>query len=239
MSKRRSSYVCQQCASQYPTQYGRCPNCGAWNSLVETLADTPATAARSAARGVASSAGKPQRLHEVSTDNWARLRIPIPELDRVLGGGIVPGSLMLIGGDPGIGKSTLLLQLCSLVAAQGPVLYVTGEESAEQVKMRADRLGHVSDGLYILAEVDIDLILGAMRELQPALMVVDSIQTMQVGDIESAAGSVSQVRESTTRLMHAAKSSPRADRDRWSRYKGWRNCWPASVGAHRRYGPVS
>jgi DNA repair protein RadA/Sms len=147
------------------------------------------------------------RLHEVATDNWARLRVPIGELDRVLGGGIVPGSLVLIGGDPGIGKSTLLLQLCTMLAAQGTVLYVTGEESAEQVKLRADRLGAVPHDLYLLAEIDIDTMLGAMRELQPTLMVVDSIQTVQVGDIESAAGSVSQVRESTTRLMHAAKTS--------------------------------
>jgi DNA repair protein RadA/Sms len=147
------------------------------------------------------------RLARVASEHWARLRVPIAELDRVLGGGIVPGSLVLIGGDPGIGKSTLLLQLCALVAMDGPVLYVTGEESAEQVKLRADRLGPVSDNLYLLAEVDIDAILGTMQEIQPTLMVVDSIQTMQVGDIESAAGSVSQVRESTVRLMRAAKTS--------------------------------
>lgn len=150
---------------------------------------------------------RPVRLARVASEHWARLRVPIAELDRVLGGGIVPGSLVLIGGDPGIGKSTLLLQLCALVAMDGPVLYVTGEESAEQVKLRADRLGPVSDNLYLLAEVDIDAILGTMQEIQPTLMVVDSIQTMQVGDIESAAGSVSQVRESTVRLMRAAKTS--------------------------------
>jgi DNA repair protein RadA/Sms len=114
---------------------------------------------------------------------------------------------VLIGGDPGIGKSTLLLQLCTMLAAQGRVLYVTGEESAEQVKLRADRLGVVPSDLFLLAEVDVEAILGAMREVGPSLMVVDSIQTMQVGEIESAAGSVSQVRESTVRLMHAAKAS--------------------------------
>ncbi|MDB5074227.1 MAG: repair protein RadA [Chloroflexi bacterium] len=205
MAKRRTSYVCQQCASQFPMQYGRCPNCNAWNSLVETLQEAAPTAASQSARpGLAS---RPVRLARIATDNWSRMRVPITELDRVLGGGIVPGSLILIGGDPGIGKSTLLLQLCTQLAADKRVLYVTGEESAEQVKLRADRLGVVPDDLYLLAEVDIDTILGTMHELQPSLVVVDSIQTMQVGDIESAAGSVSQVRESTVRLMHAAKSS--------------------------------
>ncbi len=205
MAKRRTTYVCQQCASQYPTQYGRCPSCGAWNSLVETLQEASAPALGTAVRPGA--AARPVRLREVATDRWQRVRIPITELDRVLGGGLVPGSLVLIGGDPGIGKSTLLLQLCTLLSSQSRVLYVTGEESAEQVKLRADRLGHVPPDLFLLAEVEIDAILAAMREVQPALMVVDSIQTMQVGDIESAAGSVSQVRESTVRLMHAAKTS--------------------------------
>jgi DNA repair protein RadA/Sms len=205
MAKRRTAYVCQQCGSQYPTQYGRCPNCGSWNSLVETVQEA-APAAVSVGPRVGTVA-RPVRLREVATEDWARLRVPIGELDRVLGGGIVPGSLVLIGGDPGIGKSTLLLQLSSLLAARGRVLYVTGEESAEQVKLRADRLGAVPPDLFLLAEVDIEAILAAMREVRPALMVVDSIQTMQVGEIESAAGSVSQVRESTVRLMHAAKTS--------------------------------
>jgi DNA repair protein RadA/Sms len=186
-------------------QYGRCPNCNAWNSLVETIQDAPATTSPQAARPGA--AARPVRLAKVATDDWSRLRVPISELDRVLGGGIVPGSLILIGGDPGIGKSTLVLQLCAKLAGGSRVLYVTGEESAEQVKLRADRLGSLPDDLFLLAEVDIDAILRAMHDLQPSLMVVDSIQTMQVGDIESAAGSVSQVRESTVRLMHAAKIS--------------------------------
>jgi len=210
MAKRRTTaYVCQQCASQYPMQYGKCPNCGAWNSMVETVQDAPPSPAQGVlSRGGGGMSGsRPVRLSEVTTDNWARLRVPIEELNRVLGGGVVPGSLVLIGGDPGIGKSTLLLQLCTMLANQATVLYVTGEESVEQVKLRADRLGPTPEGLFLLAEVDIDTIIGAMREMRPALMVVDSIQTMQVGEVESAAGSVSQVRESTARLMHAAKSS--------------------------------
>src|SRR6185437_4912478 len=205
MAKRRTTFVCQQCSSQYPTQYGRCPNCGTWNSLVETIQEAPTPTGASAPRSMGSA--RPVRLREVAADNWGRRRIPIAELDRVLGGGLVPGSLILIGGDPGIGKSTLVLQLCLELSHEERVLYVTGEESAEQVKLRADRLGQVPADLYLMAEVDIDTILSAMRELRPALMVVDSIQTMQVGDIESAAGSVSQVRESTARLMHAAKTS--------------------------------
>jgi DNA repair protein RadA/Sms len=172
---------------------------------VETVQEvTPAAVAVGPRAGAVA---RPVRLREVATNDWARLRVPIGELDRVLGGGIVPGSLVLIGGDPGIGKSTLLLQLSMLLAGQGRVLYVSGEESAEQVKLRADRLGAVPEGLFLLAEVEIEAILAAMREVHPALMVVDSIQTMQVGEIESAAGSVSQVRESTVRLMHAAKAS--------------------------------
>lgn len=206
MTKRRTSYVCQQCAGQFPTQYGRCPNCGSWNSLVETLQESASTA--QTPRSARTVAGvRPMRLARVDTDSWTRIRVPIAELDRVLGGGIVPGSLVLLAGDPGIGKSTLLLQLCTLLAAHSRVLYVTGEESAEQVKMRANRLGEVPDELYILAEVDVDAVLAAMRELAPSLVVIDSIQTMQVDDIESAAGSVSQVRESTVRLMHTAKTS--------------------------------
>src|SRR6185437_3447855 len=166
MAKRRTSFVCQQCASQYPTQYGRCPSCGAWNSLVETIQEAgPATSTTQVARSFG--AARPTRLREVSSDNWARRRIPIVELDRVLGGGLVPGSLVLIGGDPGIGKSTLLLQLCLQLSQEHTVLYVTGEESAEQVKLRADRLGTVPPELYLLAEVDIDTILSAMLEVRP------------------------------------------------------------------------
>src|ERR1035437_3146833 len=205
MVKRRTTYVCQQCASQFATAYGRCPTCGAWNSLVETLQEPPAAPASHAAP--AGSTARPVRLARIATDNWQRLRVPIAELDRVLGGGIVPGSLVLVGGDPGIGKSTLLLQLCTQLANLGRVLYVTGEESAEQVKLRADRLGSVPDDLFLLAEVDIDQILAVVHEIKPILVIIDSIQTMQVEAIESAAGSVSQVRESTVRLMHAAKTS--------------------------------
>ena len=211
MAKRRTTaYVCQQCASQYPTQYGTLPQL---RRLELAGGDDPGCRPQPCARARRSAVAaarqlRPVRLSEVSTDNWARLRVPIGELDRVLGGGMVPGSLVLIGGDPGIGKShPAAAALHDAGRTRPPVLYVTGEESAEQVKLRADRLGPIPEELFLLAEVDIDTIIGAMREMRPALMVVDSIQTMQVGEIESAAGSVSQVRESTARLMHAAKTS--------------------------------
>ncbi len=206
MPKRRTSYVCQQCGGQFPTQYGRCPNCSTWNSLVETIEEASAGSvpARPARAGLSA---RPVRLSRVATDSWSRMRVPIAEVDRVLGGGVVPGSLVLLAGDPGIGKSTLLLQLCTQLAVLSRVLYVTGEESAEQVKMRADRLGTVPDELYILAEVNVDAVLRAVQDLSPSLVVVDSIQTMQVEEIESAAGSVSQVRESTVRFMHMAKTT--------------------------------
>jgi DNA repair protein RadA/Sms len=145
-------------------------------------------------------------LAEVESIAYRRLQLPLEEFNRVLGGGIVPGSLVLLGGDPGIGKSTLLLQVSNLVATHcGPVLYATGEESAEQVKLRAERLTAISPDLYILSETDVDAILGFASELNPALLVVDSIQTMQTADLESPSGSVGQVRESTARLTRLAK----------------------------------
>jgi DNA repair protein RadA/Sms len=145
-------------------------------------------------------------LAEVESIAYRRLQLPLEEFNRVLGGGIVPGSLVLLGGDPGIGKSTLLLQVSNLVATHcGPVLYATGEESAEQVKLRAERLTAISPDLYIVSETDVDAILGFAGELNPALLVVDSIQTMQTADLESPSGSVGQVRESTARLTRLAK----------------------------------
>jgi DNA repair protein RadA/Sms len=204
MPKTHTKFVCQQCGGQYPTGYGRCPGCGSWNSLVETI-DRPA-AARTGFPRVAASSAAPVPLAEVESIAYRRLQLPLEEFNRVLGGGIVPGSLVLLGGDPGIGKSTLLLQVSNLVATHcGPVLYATGEESAEQVKLRAERLSAISPDLYILSETDVDAILGFAAELNPALLVVDSIQTMQTSDLESPSGSVGQVRESTARLTRLAK----------------------------------
>jgi len=206
MPKTHTKYVCQQCGGQYPTGYGRCPACGAWSSLVETI-DRPAGVRKGFPRVVSDSAG-PVPLAGVESIDFRRLRLPLEEFNRVLGGGIVPGSLVLLGGEPGIGKSTLLLQVSNLAASScGRVLYASGEESAEQVKLRANRLGGISPELFIITETDIDAIAAYTEEMRPALLVIDSIQTMQTADLDSPAGSVGQVRESTARLTRLAKRS--------------------------------
>lgn len=205
MPKAQTRYVCQQCGSSQAKWMGRCPECGEWNSLVETLVEPPAR--RAGARAVAGTPqSQPCLLPEVAADSFARISLTIGELDRVLGGGLVPGSLVLIGGDPGIGKSTLLLQAsAALASVRGPVFYVSGEESPQQIKMRAERIGTSGDGLYILAETNIELIIDHIEQQQPQLVVIDSIQTTYLDQLQSAAGSVSQVRESAARLMQVAK----------------------------------
>ncbi|WP_027717388.1 DNA repair protein RadA [Desulfovirgula thermocuniculi] len=194
-------FFCQECGHRAPRWMGRCPECGAWNTLVEEV--TPS-------RRVSPSAAFPSALPitQVSLDYEERLSTGMAELDRVLGGGIVPASLVLIGGDPGIGKSTLLLQVARNVAEGGrPVLYVTGEESARQVRMRAARLKASSPMLYLLPETDLEAVERAIRSLNPSLVVVDSIQTMVKGDLSSAPGSVGQVRECAACLMRLAKAT--------------------------------
>jgi DNA repair protein RadA/Sms len=184
---------------------GRCPDCGEWNTLVETVVETKSSRARRMALAP-TSRSQPQLLRDVVADGFERVSLSTSELDRVLGGGLVPGSLVLIGGDPGIGKSTLLLQAsAALATANGPVLYVSGEESAQQIKLRAERLGLAVDDLYLLTETNVDVIIGHIEQINPRLVVVDSIQTIYVDELNSAAGSVSQVRESAARLMQVAK----------------------------------
>jgi DNA repair protein RadA/Sms len=183
---------------------GRCPDCGEWNTLVETtLEPEPPTGRRG---GLAPSNSAPQALPDIPADGYARIPVPMGELSRVLGGGIVPGSAVLIGGDPGIGKSTLLLQMCSMLAQRGVVLYVSGEESAAQIKLRAERLGITDQTLFVLADTHVESMMVHMQNLQPSLVVVDSIQAIYTETISSAAGSVSQVRESAAMLVRAAKA---------------------------------
>ncbi|MCL6429624.1 MAG: DNA repair protein RadA [Anaerolineae bacterium] len=206
MPKTRTRWVCQNCGSVQVKWMGRCPDCGEWNTLVEEQEAAPEPARASRASWAPTSEARP--LTRVAADGFARLAVPLEEFSRVLGGGLVPGSVILIGGDPGIGKSTLLLQVSALLAQQGQrVLYVSGEESAEQVRLRADRLGALSDDLYILAETNLTQILGHIEHLKPALAVVDSIQAVYLEELTSAAGSVSQVREGAAALLRLAKST--------------------------------
>ena len=212
MAKTYTQYVCQECGRRSPKQMGRCPTCGSWNSMVaETVEKAPRekrAGQKQAKRSV------PRRLPEISQDVRERIPLPIEEFARVLGGGIVPGSVILIGGDPGIGKSTLLLQTTLAMARQETVLYVSGEESEQQIKMRALRLLPSGDGeddvpkdLFLVTETDLDVILDHVAEIKPHLLVVDSIQTTYMPQIDSSAGSVSQVRETASRLRELAKTS--------------------------------
>ncbi len=199
-NKNKTIYTCQQCGCQSPKWLGRCPDCGQWNTLVEEKL--------APARGnawVAAEASRPQLLTEVAVTAEDRLRCGIGEFDQVLGGGVVAGSFILIGGDPGIGKSTLLLQAISRLAEQGSALYVTAEESTRQVKLRAERLGVKAERVYLLAETSLEAILERVRELRPAFLVIDSIQTIFTAALDSAPGSVSQVRECAGKLMQVAK----------------------------------
>jgi DNA repair protein RadA/Sms len=208
MAKVKTFFACQECGAESAKWLGRCPECGAWNSYVEDTRLPPA--ARAAAGGGdvrGRNAAAPERLVDVSLQDAPRATSGMAEFDRVLGGGIVPGSMVLIGGDPGIGKSTVLLQVAANVAERGAtVLYVSGEESARQVRLRAERLGALSTSLYVLAETSLDAVLGHVERLKPQLMIVDSIQTAFLEDVASSPGNVAQLRECTLRLMNVAKA---------------------------------
>jgi DNA repair protein RadA/Sms len=205
-TKTHSQWICQQCGFVSAKSYGRCPDCGTWDSMVETV-ETRETAKKSSLAALAPRS-MPQKISDVVTEGFKRIPIPMPELARVLGGGIVPGSLVLIGGEPGIGKSTLLLQMAATLAQTiGTVLYVSGEESVQQMKMRAERLGLKPDALYLLTETNLDEITAHIERLSPKLVVIDSIQTVYLDELTSAAGSISQVRESAARLMAVAKET--------------------------------
>jgi DNA repair protein RadA/Sms len=205
MAKTRTQFVCQQCGSVQLKWMGRCPDCNEWNTFVEVIEPQASKKDRTAFGGPRA---VPTRLSDVKTDRLDRIPMAMQEFSRVLGGGIVPGCLVLVSGDPGIGKSTLLMQVATQIAdTHGPVLYVSGEDSAQQIKMRAERLGTGGDQLYLLTETDLDEVLIHIENLKPRLAIIDSIQTMQVDDLTSAAGSISQVRECAARLQSLAKST--------------------------------
>jgi DNA repair protein RadA/Sms len=210
MAKRPSVvFVCQECGAQSPKWVGKCPDCGAWNSYVEERAvesQAGAAAALEHRYAMAGASGTARLYADIAIEQHARLSTGIGEFDRVLGGGIVPGSLVLLGGEPGIGKSTLLLQAAANMAhTVGPVLYSSGEESEHQVKSRGERLGVGSAPLYLLAETCLERILEEVARIRPALVIVDSIQTVFSLKFQSAPGSIGQVREAATQLLFAAK----------------------------------
>lgn len=206
MPKTDTRWVCQQCNWSFARSMGKCPNCGAWDSLVETLLESDLQASGSVV--VPYGAESPKPLSQVELGLVPRIPIPMDEFSRVLGGGLVPGSIVLIGGEPGIGKSTLLLQVAAILGApQPPVLYVSGEESPQQIRMRADRLGVDGDPLYLLSETEVATILAHADAMLPNLraLVIDSIQTTHTEDLTSASGNVSQVRECASRFQRWAK----------------------------------
>ena len=204
MAKRKTKFVCQTCGYESPKWMGKCPSCNNWNSLVEEIEKK--NNVKRPTTGITS--GEPVKITAIESQKEPRVTTSMKEFNRVLGGGIVPGSLVLIGGDPGIGKSTLLLQISSQLADKElPVLYISGEESTRQTKLRADRLGVSSDLLYVLAETNLFDIANQIELLKPALVVVDSIQTIFRDEVASAPGSVSQVRECTSELMRIAKTN--------------------------------
>ena len=201
MAKQRSIYVCQSCGATAPKWAGQCPECGEWNTLVESVSDT-----RRGGYAGSSPVPEVQTLESISAENAPRVSTGMPEVDRVLGGGIVAGAVCLIGGDPGIGKSTLLLQVLAAVQGRLPTLYVTGEESLSQVSLRARRLGLTRMDLPVLAETRVEAILQAMAVNAPGFVVIDSVQTLSSDSLDSAPGSVSQLRECSAQLVRFAKN---------------------------------
>ncbi len=202
MAKAKGSvFFCQECGYESSKWAGQCPACKAWNTFVEEKIDKKATVSRKVI-----AEAKPSKLSEIDSSSDKRITSYIEELDRVLGGGIVPGSLVLVGGDPGIGKSTLLLQTCQKLCHGGvSVLYISGEESLQQIKIRADRIGEFNSEMELLCETNLEIVKGVIEERHPQVVVIDSIQTMFDDTVSSAPGSVSQVREATSVLMRLAK----------------------------------
>lgn len=206
MAKSKYIYICNNCGFESTKWNGKCPSCGAWNSFEEELAENVAApAGYTGGQGGVSLADKILELEEIGTDDDIRYGTGIGELDRVLGGGLVKGSLVLLGGEPGIGKSTLLLQICQHLGLEHSVLYVSGEESARQIKLRAQRLGVDTENLYILTATDAEAVAATIASCAPDIAIIDSIQTMSIGRLSSGPGSLTQVRECTNLFMYTAK----------------------------------
>lgn len=214
MAKTHSQYVCQVCGKISSRSFGRCPSCDSWDSMIEEVVESEPVSSARAVRGLSGSS-TPRRLSEIEGNSEERMNLPMSEFARVLGGGIVPGSIVLIGGDPGIGKSTLTLQMTLQMAQENTVLYVSGEESERQIKMRAMRLlrtekegeADLPKQLFLVTETNLAVIFSHVQTVKPSLLVVDSIQTVTLPEMESGAGSISQVRECAARLRELAKSS--------------------------------
>ncbi|MCK4050115.1 DNA repair protein RadA [Streptococcus suis] len=204
IAKKKTTFVCQSCEYHSPKYLGRCPNCGSWSSFVEEVEVAEVKNERVSLTGEKT---RPMKLNEVSSIQVARTKTNMEEFNRVLGGGVVPGSLVLIGGDPGIGKSTLLLQVSTQLSTIGTVLYVSGEESVQQIKLRAERLGDIDSEFYLYAETNMQSIRTEIEKIKPDFLIIDSIQTIMSPDISSVQGSVSQVREVTNELMQIAKTN--------------------------------
>ena len=201
-SKVKSLFVCSECGYESVKWYGKCPNCGEWNTMEE---QAPVVSCKTGIKSRVS-IQIPLKLNEIDSTIEKRISTGMEEFDRVLGGGIVEGSLVLLSGDPGIGKSTILLQMCQFIGKSRTVLYISGEESARQIKLRANRLGVDTDNLFVLAQTDVASIVETIKTEKPNIVIIDSIQTMMIDDISSSAGSITQVRECTNIFMHLAKS---------------------------------
>lgn len=204
MAKTKSVFVCSECGAKVPKWQGKCNNCGNWDTFIEEIVDAPVKGNSAAVR--VKSAASAVKLNEINSDKESRYKTGLKELDRVLGGGIVKGSLVLLSGDPGIGKSTLILQMCEYLGKFLNVLYVSGEESKRQLKIRADRLNVTTENLSVLTETDVATVNDYIYSTKPDIVMIDSIQTMSISEISSVPGSVAQVRECTNAYLHTAKS---------------------------------
>lgn len=206
MAKKKTAFICQNCGSQSPKWLGNCPNCNEWNTYVEEVLEANVDQDWMDEKNIKNSKSKPVPISDIVLNKEQRIKTNDQELDRVLGGGMVGGSLILIGGEPGIGKSTLMLQI-ALQLTSSNILYVSGEESEQQIKMRAQRIGRESSSLYILTETNLNVIFNQIKSLKPSILIIDSIQTMFTDKVEAASGSISQVRQCTSELMKFAKKT--------------------------------